>query len=208
MNIIDPSVVANAKRIAIPKGENSKDYRDAFEQFCNIEIPSPKPRALKSSSNGQEFYWLRAMDIPKVVAERRVDVGVCGSDAIMEYGVPKDIRFLKIGGEVCRFSLLATSEGNEWLDRLLSVDRRYNVPVDVPIVTSLPRMFDTIARESDLPFRTSTIQIGGSVEIYPDLFGLPVVADIIREGKTASAQGLIENLKLAAIMPEIVVAKQ
>lgn len=200
------TTIANARRIAVPKGENSSDYRKAFERFSGIEIPPPGPRELKSTADGVDFYWLRALDIPRVVASGRVDVGVTGTDAVMDFEAPNAIRSQTIGRESCRFSLLATSEGNEWLRRLLSTDRRYTVPVDVPVITSLPRMFERTARSLDLPFRATSMPVGGSVEIYPDLFGLPVVADIVREGKTAAAQGLIENYTLASIAPEVVVA--
>src|ERR1700761_69012 len=98
---IASSDISNARRIAIPKGENSKIYRDVFTEFSGIEIPKPKKlRCLKATSDGMNFYWLKPEDIPGLVDLGAVDMGLTGTDKALNYSF--DALTKTIGKSVCR----------------------------------------------------------------------------------------------------------
>ncbi len=201
---INPSDLANVERIAVPRGENSKKYRQAFMEFSGITIPEPADmRQLITRAGNIDFFWLRSLDIPQVVADGRVDVGITGTDGVLDFDKPEAIRSQRIGETVCRYSLLATPEGDQWLNGVFAVERRYFAPM-ARIPTSLPRMFDRLARSDDMPFRPYPLRIGGSVEAYAQLLGAPAVADIVQSGETSKLNGLIESRVIRNIGPEAV----
>ena len=89
--------------IALPSGRLLKDTK-YFLENVGIKVKEPDSRELISSLNGYTFYFPRVFDVP-VYVENGVDLGICGSDIVLERKnevyVPVDLPFGK-----CRMSLI------------------------------------------------------------------------------------------------------
>lgn len=207
-------IAANAKTILVPKGEDNRAYREAFSQATDIEIPKFGDRRLCVEAGKRAFYLVKAIDIPDLVAMRRTwggdsilpteRVGVVGSDVVIERAT-STVKSMQIGGEVCRFALLAAN----WESRdILSEEQSWNRAW--PVITSYPRLLTRIATDSELPLRAvgmtcwEDIYPSGSSEIMPELTGANFVADIVSSGTTAAVNGKRELASLMSIVPELV----
>ena len=89
--------------IALPSGRLLKDTK-YFLEDVGIKVKEPDSRELISSLNDYTFYFPRVFDVP-VYVENGVDLGICGSDIVLERKndvyVPVDLPFGK-----CRMSLI------------------------------------------------------------------------------------------------------
>jgi ATP phosphoribosyltransferase len=68
--------------IALPSGRLLKDTK-YFLENVGIKVKEPDSRELISSLNGYTFYFPRVFDVP-VYVENGVDLGICGSDIVLE----------------------------------------------------------------------------------------------------------------------------
>lgn len=202
MNYIE--IMRGAETIGLPKGENSRAYRRAFQDKSGLEIPITNSGQLSAMSQGRKFFWLRPLDIPARVDEKWLDIGIVGSDAYMEYLYKGRLCARDIGDAACRFSVLARPDKVQAVETAIASDRRYSSSMQ-PIPTSYPRMLNAIASWRDLPFTALGLDIQGSVEAYAELTGIGVVADIVDTGETAQANNLREVFKLCDIAPQLIV---
>ncbi|HWB39495.1 MAG TPA: hypothetical protein VG604_04655 [Candidatus Saccharimonadales bacterium] len=207
MKTIDVNEVFASERIALPKGENNEAFRQAFAAYVDFDIPTlSDPRRLSIKSEGREFYWLRGIDIPEKVERGLVDAAVMGTDALLNYKNYEALRSRTIGDPVCKFSVLTAPEDVEKFDELFRKrERRYALPM-VWLPTSRPEALERISRWRDLPFRAYDLAISGSVEAYARMVpgNRAAVADLVKEGNTAQANGLAEAMKLFDVSPEVV----
>lgn len=186
--------VSSAERIGLPKGEANENYRKTFEQETQLELPITKGRKLSAKSQGRTFFFLRSMDMPARVDEGLIDIGICGTDAFLEYPKRANICSQEIGEIICRFSILAFPRVRQRIDNLLNQRAGYGF---MQLPTSRPNMLNLIAAGRDLPFAALDKVITGSVEEYPELTGIGAAADIVSTGETYRDNGLIEvrNIK-------------
>ena len=213
-DIYTPKELAeNASTILVPKGNDNRNYREAFAETTGMEIPAFTARRFREYAGGRAFYLVKAIDIPALVAMRQTRqgivippgdrVGVIGTDVLAERPAP--ISSMRIGGEVCRFSLLAAAAAPQ-LD--IGDGRRPSKPV--PVTTSYPRLLGQVCAYRDLPFvpvgisPDTTAYPSGSCEIMPDLIGVDYVADLVASGATALDNDKAEVMRLASIAPELV----
>jgi ATP phosphoribosyltransferase len=202
MKTINFDEVWSAERIAVPKGENNEAYRKAFQIVTDLEIPTPKPGKLSARSAGRQFFWLRGIDIPEKVDLGLVDVGLMGTDALLDYENYDNLRSRSLGPTACRFSVLTAPDKVESFRQFMSVERRYLVPM-VWMPTSRPRALERISEAQDYPFRACGLKISGSVEAYAELTGAGAIAELTATGTQAAANDLAEAMKLFDICGEL-----
>ena len=204
-------IAKSAERILIPKGDDNRASVDAFQQFTDIEVPTFRGRELVASAGGRVFWLFKGKDIPGLVARGLADVGVTGSDSILEYEIgqkssdnERKIRYESISDEaMCNFSLLALKENaNRFRDRLESGKSL----VLLRTITSKRRLLGNFI--GGLPF-TMMDALGddpsGSVEAYMRLVGADLAADVVDSGETARQNGLEAIKELMTIYPELVI---
>lgn len=197
--------IQSATDIGVPKGESARACREAIQEEGDFELPSFDGR-LFARTQGKTVWMLRGVDIVRRVAEGRLDVGVVGTDVLMNTRVePSGLVGQRIGDgdPMCRFSLLAEEGMAAQIEGRLDADaRRAAGPMEFP--TAYPRMLTQIAAWRDLPVVPSGMEITGSAEAYASLTGLGRVADLVSTGETARRNGLLEVFTLCEIYPELV----
>jgi ATP phosphoribosyltransferase len=206
MRSIEIDEIRSAERIALPKGENNETYRRYFSEYTGIEIPMPPSGKLSARAGGQEFFWLRGIDIPGITDKGLVDVGLTGTDAFLDYEGYDNLRNETIGTEVCRLSVLTPPDKFESFRKSMSVERRYIVPM-ICLPTTRPRALERASCRMYYPFRACKFDISGSVEAYPELIGTNAVADLVKTGKTARANGLEEAWYIFGVFAEAIMQK-
>lgn len=195
----------SADRILIPKGDDRAASIRAFQEAADTEVPEFKGEQLKVTSDGRTFWLLKGKDIPGLVANGYADIGVTGTDSIIDYDTAPPgprVQKMRLGSEaMCRFSLLTFEDRAQSMQTFLDSTRTM---ATIATVTSRPKLLGTIAAARDLPVIPMDIQISGSVEGAMSLLSASLAADIVDSGETARQNGLVEVRKLIDIYPELV----
>jgi ATP phosphoribosyltransferase len=122
----------------------------------------------------------RADDIPVLLDDRAVDVGIAGANQVAEAGVEL-ASLLQLGYGRCRLALAAPIDGPVRTARDLEGLR---------IATSYPAT--TRAYLAAQGVAAQLIAISGSVELAPSLGAAEAVADLVSSGETLRQNGLAE----------------
>ncbi|WGE52969.1 ATP phosphoribosyltransferase [Actinobacillus equuli] len=180
----------NRLRIALQKkGRLSKDCNELLKQ-CGVKINWNEQRLIAYSENMPiEILRVRDDDIPGLVFEGVVDLGVIGENVLEEEELGrlargeqveyKKLRTLDFGG--CRLSLA--------IDR----DRTYNGVQDFVnsrIATSYPNLLKRYMNEKGVAFKSTLLN--GSVEVAPSAGLADAICDLVSSGATLEANGLKE----------------
>jgi ATP phosphoribosyltransferase len=169
-----------ALRLALPsKGRLAEP---AFRLFREAGIPvEPDGRRLRLrlDEHALDVLLARADDIPVLLDDRAVDVGVAGENQVAEAGVQLDA-LLRLGFGRCRLALAAPADG----------PRSVAEVAGLRIATSFPRTTDAFLAGRGL--QAQLIPISGSVELAPSLGAAEAVADLVSSGETLRQNGLVE----------------
>lgn len=174
-------------RIALPnKGRLAEDTRSLFAD-AGLEIRSTSPRALTASLGGEfEGIFVRAQDIPELVADGAADAGVTGWDLVQESG--RDlIDSLDLEFGECRIAVAAKE------------DCGLTSPDGITEGTRVATVFPNITRRyfQERGQSVEIVPISGSVEIAPHLGLADLIVDLVSTGSTLRTNGLRE---LATVM--------
>ena len=180
----------NRLRIALQKkGRLSKDCNELLKQ-CGVKINWNEQRLIAYAENMLiEILRVRDDDIPGLVFEGVVDLGIIGENVLEEEELGrlargekieyKKLRTLDFGG--CRLSLA--------IDR----DRSYNGVQDFVnsrIATSYPNLLKRYMNEKGVAFKSTLLN--GSVEVAPSAGLADAICDLVSSGATLEANGLKE----------------
>jgi ATP phosphoribosyltransferase len=143
---------------------------------------------------GVSIVRVRSFDVATFVAFGAAQLGVCGSDVLMEfdYGelyAPLD---LKIGH--CRLSLAEPESAKEQ-----DLMRQSHVRV----ATKYPNLTRRYFAERGI--QAECIRLSGAMELAPKLGLAPRIVDLVSSGKTLKANGLKETDVLANISSRLIV---
>lgn len=180
----------NRLRIALQKkGRLSKNCNELLKQ-CGVKINWNEQRLIAYAENMPiEILRVRDDDIPGLVFEGVVDLGIIGENVLEEEELGrlargekieyKKLRTLDFGG--CRLSLA--------IDR----DRTYNGVQDFVnsrIATSYPNLLKRYMNEKGVAFKSTLLN--GSVEVAPSAGLADAICDLVSSGATLEANGLKE----------------
>lgn len=180
----------NRLRVAMQKsGRLSDDSKELFER-CGIKVRYHEQRLLAAAENMPiEFLRVRDDDIPGLVMDGVVDLGIIGENVLEEtlltrksQGDPTEFRMLKrfdFGG--CRLSI-AIPRDEEW-QGLESLNGKR-------IATSYPQLLKRCFEAKGLTFRPCLLT--GSVEVAPRAGLADAICDLVSTGATLEANGLKE----------------
>lgn len=169
-------------RIALPnKGRLADDARELFAD-AGLPIIGRGDRAL-TASVGDTFnaVFVRARDIPELVADGAADIGVTGLDLVEESGrcltSCLDLEFGR-----CRLAVAATEDSG--------VVAVADLPIGARVATSFPRIAERFFRDAG---RAATIvPVSGAAEIAPHVGIADVIVDLVSTGSTLRVNGLRE----------------
>lgn len=171
-----------ALRIALPnKGRLAQDTRELFAD-AGLEVRAASERALTASLGGEfEAIFVRAQDIPELVADGAADVGITGLDLIEESGRLAETR-LDLGFGRCRLAVAAREESG--------IRRIDDLPDGARLATTFPRIAERYFRGAQK--RIEIVPISGAAEIAPHLGIADVIVDLVSTGSTLRVNGLRE----------------
>ena len=169
-------------RIAIPnKGRLADETRQLFDD-AGLPVRAAGDRALSASLGGIfEAIFVRAQDIPELIADSVADVGITGFDLVSEADL--DLCVLSdLGYARCRLVVAASEESG-----MTAID---TLPAGARVATTFPR---TTARFFAQAHRDVTIvPVSGAAEIAPHLGLADVIVDLVSTGSTLRMNGLRE----------------
>lgn len=168
--------------VAVPKGRLLAPTLDLLGRIGLILAGyTEDSRALVFSSDDDRYRFLVAkpMDVPTFVEYGTADLGIVGSDVLMEeeHDVlqPLDLRY-----GVCRLVLAAPKES---AGEALALHTVHRVATKYPNTTA--RYF---ARRG---LQVETIKLYGSVELAPNTGLSSLIVDLVQTGATLKENGLI-----------------
>jgi ATP phosphoribosyltransferase len=169
-------------RLALPnKGRLSDDTRSLLAD-AGLGVRAVPDRALIASLGGEfEAIFVRAADIPELVADGAADAGITGWDLVAESGRALQSR-LDLGFGRCRLVIAARAESGV---RTLA-DLRDGVRVATVFPRIAARFF--AAREVSV----TLVPVSGAVEVAPHLGIADVILDLTSSGSTLRVNGLTE----------------
>jgi ATP phosphoribosyltransferase len=174
-------VTAPPLRLALPsKGRLAEP---AFRLFHDAGMPvEPDGRRLRLrlDEHGLDILLARADDIPVLLDDRAVDVGIAGQNQVVESGLDLDA-LLPLGFGRCRLALAAPAGGPV---------RRVADLAGLRVATSFPATTAAFLRSRSVA--ANLISISGSVELAPSLGAAEAVADLVSSGETLRQNGLVE----------------
>jgi ATP phosphoribosyltransferase len=168
-------------KIALPnKGRLAEDTRELFED-AGLPIRARGDRALTASLGGEfEAIFVRAQDIPELVADGAADAGITGWDLVCESERELDVR-LDLDFGRCRLVVAAREESG-----IEKIDQIHTERVATAFPRVARRFFDRLGR------RVEIVPVSGAAEIAPHLGIADIVVDLTSTGSTLKVNGLRE----------------
>ena len=181
--------------IALPKGRLGEQVYSLFEKAgydCPDILSDTRKLFFENKEKGVRFFWVKPSDVAVYVGRGAADLGVAGSDVLLEHQ-PDVYELLDLGLGVCRMMVAAPKDFRDNDDITLRVATKF------PNIAS--RYYAGKSRDIDI------IELHGSIELAP-LLGLPdVIVDIVETGNTLKANGLEPKSAVVRISARLIANK-
>ena len=177
-------------RIAIQKkGRLSKECQELLKR-CGVKFNMMGERLVVHSENMPiDLLLVRDDDIPGLIMDGVVDLGVIGENELEEVGLEREAR-----GEPANYIKLRRLDfGGCRLSIAIDKDAEYNGPQDLQgkrIATTYPQLVKRYMDQQGVNF--STCMLNGSVEVAPRAGLADAICDLVSTGATLEANGLKE----------------
>ncbi len=168
-------------RIAVPSKGRLQEPALRLLEAVGIKPQYTDPRALvvPTTMNGVELVFIRAEDIPSIVASGAAELGITGHDLVVESGVDV-IELVDLGFGAAKLVVAVPEK--------LGVDDPKQlwdgVRVATKFVNTAKRFFNEIGVTARI------IKISGSAEVMPSLGAADAIVDLMSTGTTLRAHGL------------------
>ena len=179
--------------VALPKGRLGETVLDFFEKAGYVcpEIHTPS-RKLVFEADGVRYFYVKPSDVSIYVERGVADIGVAGSDILLEYE-PDVYELLDLGVGKCRMCVAASKEFEDDRSRPLKVATKF------PNIAS--KYYSGISRSIDI------IKLHGSIELAPILGLSDVIVDIVETGSTLRENGLEVKHSIVPISAQLIANK-
>ena len=163
----------------------SVDYED--EDSRRLRFPTDDPAL--------DVVRVRPFDVATFVAFGGAQIGICGSDVLMEFDYPELYAPLDLGIGHCRVSVAGPAD---WIDTVETQSwSRVRVATKYPNITR--RHFAARGIHADI------VHLNGAMELAPGLGLARMIVDLVQTGSTLAANGLRESEVIAQISSRLVV---
>lgn len=177
--------------IALSKGRLLTGAEGIFTR-AGLDFPPQDTRRLIVETTSLRFLFVKDMDVPVYVEHGVADVGICGSDVLLETGsdvlVPLDLGYGR-----CRMVLAAPASSGpvgSWTAGLR-------------VATKYARVAQAFfERKGQAP---EIVKLQGSVEIAPGLGLADCIVDMVETGRTLRENGLEVIEEIATTSARLVV---
>ena len=180
-------------KIALPKGRLGDKVLAQFEAagYACPEIHTPS-RKLVFSTDEVSYFYVKPSDVPIYVERGVADIGVAGSDILMEYE-PDVYSLLDLGIGKCRICVAAKEDFEDDYSRPLRVATKFR--------NVASKYYGSLGRTIDI------IKLGGSIELAPILGLSDVIVDIVETGTTLKENGLVVKQEIAPVSARLIANK-
>ena len=180
-------------KIALPKGRLGDKVLAQFESagYACPEIHTPS-RKLVFSTDDVSYFFVKPSDVPIYVERGVADIGVAGSDILMEYE-PDVYSLLDLGIGKCHICVAAKAEFEDDYGRPLRVATKFK--------NVASKYYSSLGRTIDI------IKLNGSIELAPILGLSDVIVDIVETGTTLKENGLVVKQDIAPISARLIANK-
>ena len=164
--------------IALPKGRLGEKAYGILEEagYACPQIKEESRRLIfESEENHVRYFWVKPSDVAIYVQRGSADLGIVGSDILMEYR-PDVFELTDLGIGRCVMAVAGPEDYHEDPDVVLRVATKF------PNIAH--KYYSGIGREIDI------IKLNGSIELAPILGLSDVIVDIVETGKTLKENGL------------------
>lgn len=181
--------------IALPKGRLGEQVYELFEKAgldCPDILSDTRKLFFENKEKGVRFFWVKPSDVAVYVGRGAADLGVAGSDVLLEHQ-PDVYELLDLGLGVCRMMVAAPKDFRDNDDITLRVATKF------PNIAS--RYYAGKSRDIDI------IELHGSIELAPLLGLSDVIVDIVETGNTLKANGLEPKAEVVGISARLIANK-
>ncbi len=181
--------------IALPKGRLGEQVYELFEKAgldCPDILSDTRKLFFENKDKGVRFFWVKPSDVAVYVGRGAADLGVAGSDVLLEHQ-PDVYELLDLGLGVCRMMVAAPKDFRDNDDMTLRVATKF------PNIAS--RYYAGKSRDIDI------IELHGSIELAPLLGLSDVIVDIVETGNTLKANGLEPKAEVVGISARLIANK-
>src|SRR3984957_3560167 len=138
---------------------------------------------------------VRPFDVATFVAFGAAQIGICGSDVLMEFDYPEIYAPLDLGIGACRVSV---------------AEPRETAGMDDPSRWSQVRVaskYPNIARRhyASRGIHADVVHLNGAMELAPGLGLCRMIVDLVQTGSTLKANGLVETEVIAPVTSRLIV---
>lgn len=181
--------------IALPKGRLGEQVYGLFEKAgfdCPDILSDTRKLFFENKEKGVRFFWVKPSDVAVYVGRGAADLGVAGSDVLLEHQ-PDVYELLDLRLGVCRMMVAAPKDFRDNDDITLRVATKF------PNIAS--RYYAGKSRDIDI------IELHGSIELAPLLGLSDVIVDIVETGNTLKANGLEPKSEVVRISARLIANK-
>ncbi len=186
--------------LALPKGRILKEVLPLLDRAGIVPEPSfadDRSRQLRFSTNvpGLDIIRVRSFDVATFVAFGAAQLGVAGSDVLMEFDSPEIYAPLDLGIGHCRLSVAEPAD-------MVSEDDPATWS-HVRVATKYPEI--TRRHFARRGVQAECIKLNGAMELAPSLGLCERIVDLVSTGATLKANGLVEVELIANVSSRLVV---
>ena len=158
--------------IALPKGRLGDQVYEIFSSIgyeCAAIYSDNRKLVFESPECGVRYFLVKPSDVPMYVERGAADIGVCGSDILMEYE-PDVYELLDLKTGICRMAVAAKEDFSDDCSRTLKVATKFP--------QTARDYYGQKGRKIDV------IRLSGSIELAPVQGLSDVIVDIVETGTT------------------------
>ncbi|WP_108650596.1 ATP phosphoribosyltransferase [Dongshaea marina] len=177
-------------RIALQKKGRLSDQSQRLLKACGVEVAIQQQQLIAHAQNMPlDLLLVRNDDIPGLVMDGVVDLGIIGENTLEECGLER-----RALGQACEYQVLRRLNfGDCRLSFAIDKDSDYEGPQSLQgkrIATTYPRLVERYLGERGIGYQTC--MLNGSVEVAPRAGLADVICDLVSSGATLEANGLRE----------------
>ena len=184
-----------AVNVALPKGRLGEKV---YALMASADYPCPdileenRKLIFENAESGVRYFWVKPSDVAIYVERGAADIGIAGSDILMEYN-PDIYELLDLGLGRCRMCVAGPVSFRDNREKTLRVATKF------PHIAK--KYYSEQGREIDI------IKLNGSIEIAPLLGLSDVIVDIVETGKTLKENGLAPLQEIVPISARLIANK-
>jgi ATP phosphoribosyltransferase len=186
--------------IALPKGRILEEVLPVFQRVGIQPEPAffdEKNRGLQFATNHPEIEIIRvrSFDVATFVAYGGAQLGIAGSDVLMEFDYPNLYAPLDLKLGKCRLSVAM-------LEEMAKTDnpRKWS---HIRVATKYPNL--TRKHFAARGVQAECIKLSGAIELAPKLGLCRRIVDLVSSGATLTANGLVEVEKIMDVSSRLIV---